>query len=129
MTLALARAAASVQSPRRNRPDKGDLIDPPPDHSPFWNSRASSGGAGPLERAIRDQKVSGPIILLRAVVIDNAAERLLEHADGMPSVTGAPERREGWQRAVRRAALLADESFPHGPVAQSSTDCSRDEER
>jgi hypothetical protein len=82
-----------------------------------------------LERAIRGQKVSDLIILLRAVVIGNAAERLLEQADGMPSVTGAPERRENWQRAVRRAALLADESFPHGPVAQSSTDCSRDEGR
>lgn len=80
-----------------------------------------------MERAIRGQKVSDLIILLHAVVIDNAAERLLEQADGMPSVTGAPERRENWQRAVRRAALLADESFPHGPVAQSSTDCSRDE--
>lgn len=127
MTLALARTAALVQSPRRGRPGNDDLIDLTPDHSPFRRSRASDGGAGPLEQAIKDQQVTDPVILLRAVVIDNAAERLIEQADRRPSITGLPERRENWRRAVRRAALLADESFPHSPVAQPSADGSRDE--
>ncbi len=125
MTLALARAAASDQSPRRSRPDNDSLIDPPPGYSPFRHSRASTGGTGPLEQAIRDRQVSDPVILLRAVVLDNAAERLIEQTDTATSATGPSERRENWQRAVRRAALLADESFPHGPVTRPSTDTQR----
>jgi hypothetical protein len=122
MTLALARAAALDQSPRRTLPDNSNLFEPPPDYSPFRRSRASTGGTGPLEQAIRDSKVSDPVILLRAIVIDNAAERLIEQADSATSATGSPERRENWQRAVRRAALLADENFPHAPVTEPSAD-------
>lgn len=122
MTLALARAAAAVQSRRRSWPYNDTLIDLPPHHSPFRNSRASTGGAGPLERAIKDQQVSDPVIVMRAVAIDNAAERLIEQADTAASPTSTPERRENWQRAVRRAALLADESFPHGPVTRLPAD-------
>jgi len=125
MTLALARAAAAVQSRRRAWPYNDNLIDLPPYHSPFRNSRASTGGAGPLERAIKDQQVSDPVIVLRAVAIDNAAERLMEQADATPTASGPPERRENWQRAVRRAALLADESFPLSPVTRPPTDTQR----
>lgn len=122
MTLALARIAALDQSPRRSRPDSNDPLEPPPDYSPFRRSRASTGAAGPLEQTIRDRRIFDPIILLRAAALDNAAECLIDQIDTTTLAIESSERRENWQRAVRRAALLADESFPLSPVTRLSAD-------
>jgi hypothetical protein len=118
MPLALARAAAFDQASRGSQPDDNDFLNPPPDYSPLRRSRASTGSAGPLEQAIMNRQVSDPVILLRAVVLDNTAERLIEQADEVTSAGSSPERRENWQRAVRRATVLADESFPHSPATR-----------
>ena len=125
MPLALARAAASVQPAHRDRPDEDNFLDPPPDYAPFRRSRLSTGSAGPLEQAIRDRQVFDPDLLLRAVVLDNAAGQLIEQADGVTSATGSWERRENWQRAARRAAVLADESFPHAPITRPPAETQR----
>jgi len=57
VVLALARAAASIQPPRRNRFENDPLREPVPTGMPFANSRASTGQAGLLEQALRDRGV------------------------------------------------------------------------
>jgi len=120
MALALARAAASVQSHRRSRLDKDDPRDPLPADTPFGHSRASTGHAGPLEQAIRDRRVYDTVILLRAAAIDDAARRLMDQAVSAIPQPGGPDTPESTQRSARGPAELAAQSFPHDPVTGPS---------
>jgi len=122
MALGLARAAASAQSHRRNRLDEDDVDDRLLADTPFVNSRASTGQAGPVEQAIRDRRVSDPVILLRAVAIDNDARRLIIRADRVAPQYGESDIRKSRQRTAADAAKLAAQSFPHGPVTRPSVD-------
>ena len=93
-------------------------------------ARAPSMPLTPARAAASDQASRGGRpddndFLLRAVVIDDTAERLIEQADNGTPAGDSPERRENWQRAARRAALLADESFPLGPVTRPPADTQR----
>lgn len=112
--LALARAAASAQSNRslsQNSPDNDASADPSPAGALFGNSRASTGIAGPVERAVRNRRVADPGTLLRAVTIDNAAHQLITYAGDAVSasnVSSAPKNRH----ADSSAAQLAAQSFP-----------------
>jgi hypothetical protein len=81
--------------------------------------------AAASDQASRGGRPDDNDFLLRAVVIDDTAERLIEQADNVTPAGDSPERRENWQRAVRRAALLADESFPLGPVTKPPADTQR----
>jgi len=84
----------------------------------FTDSHASTGLPGPVERAVRQRRVSDPVILLRAAAIDNAAQDLIgqaEHA-GTPLKPGAQET----PGDARDAVLLAAQSFPPNPVAKQT---------
>jgi len=118
--LALARAAAPVQTRRRGGqdtwPDDDSRHDLPRAGVSFRHSRASTGLPGPVERAVRQRRASDPVILLRAVAIDNAARDLIglaEHA-GTPHKPAAQENTD----RPRDAVLLAAQNFPHDPVVQ-----------
>ena len=118
--LALARAAALVQTRRRGGqdtwPDDDSHHDLPRAGVSFRHSRASTGLPGPVERAVRQRRASDPVVLLRAVAIDNAARDLIglaEHA-GTPHKPAAQQNTNGAPDAV----LLAAQSFPHDPVVQ-----------
>jgi hypothetical protein len=125
MALALARAAASVQSHRRSRLDQGDLQVPLDADTPFAHSRASTGQAGPLEQAIRDRRVYDTVILLRAAAIDDAARRLMNQVvSAIPESCGS-DRAQSRQHPARGAASLAAQSFPHDPVTGPSADVRR----
>jgi len=118
--LALARAAASVQTRRRGGqdtwPHDSGRYEPPRVRAAFRDSRASTGLPGPVERAVRQRQVSDPVVLLRAAAIDNAARDLIgraEHA-GTPPKPAA--------RGDTNAVLLAAQSFPHDPAAVQPVD-------
>ena len=116
MPLALARAATSVQSHRRIRVDNDEFTHTvPAGRTPFMVSHWSAGQAGPLEQAMMDRRVSDPALLLRASAIDNAACRLLMHAEGMPREPEEADTRQSQQLPARGAAELAAQSFPQSP--------------
>jgi hypothetical protein len=113
--LALARAAAPVQSRRRGsqpRPDGGIPGDPPLSDTPFTHSRAATGRPGPVEQAIRARRVSDPVILMRAAAIDNAARQLIIQAQTIPSPFTSPGTPVNRQLSPGSAAQLAAQSFP-----------------
>ena len=118
--LALARAAAPVQSRRRGGrdtwPDDDSRHDLPRAGVSFRHSRASTGLPGPVERAVRQRRASDPVILLRAVAIDNAARDLI----GLAEHAGTPHKRAAQENTdrPRDAVLLAAQGFPHDPVVQ-----------
>ena len=124
MPLALARAAASVQSHRRIRLDDDGLNDAlPADTTPSMNSHRSTGQAGPLEQAMIDRKVSDLAILLRASAIDDAARRLIIQAENMPPESYTAESRS--HPPAPHAAELAALSFPHSPPTGPSAGIQR----
>jgi len=115
--LALARAAASVQSSRPrvllelDYDHRGDALSA---GAPFRHSRASTGQAGPVERAIRDRPAPDPFALPRAAAIDNAAHQLIAEAEGVTKpASNVPGRQTNRQRASPSAAQLAAQSFPN----------------
>ena len=120
VALALARAAESVQPPRRNRFENDHLDAPTPTGMPFANSRASTGQAGLLERALRDRGVYDPVILLRAAAIDNGARRLIIQVESAMLESGSSETHESSQGAVRGTAELAAQSFPRHQITGPS---------
>jgi hypothetical protein len=123
MPLALARAAASVQSHRRIRLGNVDTNDAPPDKAtPFVNSHGSTGRAGPLEQAMVDCQVSDPILLLRASAIDDAARRMLIQAARTSSESEKTNTRESRYLPAHYATELAAQSFPQSPHAALSAD-------
>jgi hypothetical protein len=126
MPLALARAAASVQTHRRIRLANIDTDDALPDKAtPFMNSHGSTGQAGPLEQAMVDCRVSDPVLLLRASAIDNAARQLMIQAESMPPKPGESDTRERRHLPAHYAAELAAQSFPQGPRAGLSAEIDR----
>jgi hypothetical protein len=123
--LALARAAALVQTRRRGGqdiyPDDDGRHDPPRAGVSFSHSRASTGLPGPVERAVRQCRVYDPVILLRAAAIDNAAKSLIGLAeDGY--APRKPDAQEDTASAPRshNAVQLAAQSFPHDTVLTQS---------
>jgi hypothetical protein len=83
-TLALARAAAPAQARRpgsQPRPENGIPGGPHPAGISFTHSRPSAGRAGPVEQAIRQRRISDPVMLLRAAAIDSAARQLITQAE------------------------------------------------
>jgi hypothetical protein len=129
-TLALARAAALVQTRRQGGQDiylDGDGRDDLPRRAgvAFGHSRASTGLPGPVERAVRQCRVYDPVILLRAAAIDNAAKNLI----GLAEYGYAP--REPDAQEVATGALhahdpvqLAAQSFPPDTVVTQSVNVS-----
>ena len=114
-TLALARAAAPAQSRRavsQPRPDDGIPGDPRPEGVPFTHSRASTGTPGPVEQAIRQRRISDPVMLLRAAAIDSAARQLITQAENATPVPDPPDAPTNRRRVVGSAAQLAALSFP-----------------
>jgi hypothetical protein len=117
--LALARAAAPAQAHQRgsqNRPND----DIPPVRIPAWESRTSTGRAGPVEQAVRDRGISDPVILLRAAAIDNAARHLITRAENAASTPSPSDTPESQRHAVGTPAQLAAQSFPRDKAARSS---------
>lgn len=128
MTLALARAATPLQSNRRlgqSQLDNDKLRDAPPANVPFRHSRASTGKAGPLEQTLIHRRVTDPVILLRAAVIDNAARHLIIQAENEMPESGSSDTRESGQRAAHGPAELAAQSFPRSPVTRPSAEIRR----
>ena len=116
--LGLARAAASMQSRRRGRQspvdnDPGDLLSA---GISSMHSRASTGRAGSVEQAIRDRRVSDPVLLLRAAAIDDAARELMIRAESALPMPGSPGSLESARHAISGPAQLAAQSFPKGPT-------------
>ncbi len=123
MPLTLARGAVSVQSHRRIRLVDGDHDDVlATDLMPFANSRASTSQAGLLEQALIDRRVSDPVILLRASAIDDAARRLMLHAESKAAEPETPGTRQSRRLPAPGAAGLAARAFPHSPAAGLSGD-------
>ena len=127
--LALARAAALVQTRRRGGQDiylddegRHDL---PRSGVSFSHSRASTGLPGPVERAVRQCRVYDQVILLRAAAIDNAARNLISLAEG-GYAPGKPDPHEGPISAICApdAVQLAAQSFPHDTVVTQSINAS-----
>jgi hypothetical protein len=122
--LALARAAASDQSNRRGtqvRHDDNGPADWPPGRWPVRQYTMSARGCGPVEQAIRDRRVSDPVILLRAAAIDNAARELITQAEKAAPAANSSDTPPGSRRAAASAAQLAAQSFPRGPATGPST--------
>ena len=119
--LALARAAAPVQTRRRGGhstwPDEDGSYHLPRAGESFAHSRAGTGLPGPVEQAVRARHADDPVLLLRAVAIDNAARQLIGLADNGPA---PPE--PGVQddmddaRHSQDAVRVAAQSFPDGTV-------------
>ena len=115
-TLALARAAAPAQSRRpgsQPRPDDGIPGDQQPAANPFTHTRAPADRPGPVEQAIRQRRISNPVMLLRAAAIDSATRQLITQAENAtpgPDSLDTPANRP---RAAGSAAQLAAQSFPH----------------
>ncbi len=114
-TLAFARAAAPSQSRRpgsQPRPDDGIPGDQQPAANPFTRTRAPADVPGPVEQAIRQRRISDPVMLLRAAAIDSAARQLITQAENTtpgPDSLDTPANRP---RVVGSAAQLAALSFP-----------------
>ena len=126
MPLALARAAASVQSHRRIRVGNDDFTHTvPAGRTPFMVSHRSAGQAGALEQAMMDRRVSDPALLLRASAIDNAACRLLMHAEGKPREPEEADTRQRQQLPAGGPAELAAQSFPQSPHTGLPADIDR----
>jgi hypothetical protein len=125
--LALARAAASVQTRRRGGqdtwPHDNNRHDPPHVRVSFRDSRASTGLPGPVERAVRQRRVSDPVVLLRAAAIDNAARDLI----GLAEHAGTPLKPAA--REDSNAVLLTAQSFPRDPVVTQSVNPGRPHSR
>ena len=123
-TLALARAAASVQTRRRGGqgtwPDDNSSHDLPRTDVTFIDSRASTGLPGPVERAIRRRRIHDPVILLRAAAIDNAARDLIGLAGNAPPPEPGPEINADNARQPDDAVLLSVQDFPGNPVLRQS---------
>ena len=128
-TLALARAAAPVQTRRRGGystwPDEDGSYHPPHVGVSFKHSRASTGLPGPVERAVRARRADDPVILLRAVAIDNAARQLIGLADNgsAPPEAGIQEDIDD-ARHSQDAVQLAAQNFPNGTVLPPSASAS-----
>lgn len=119
--LAFARAAALVQSNRRggqSRPGTGVPRKLLPARTPFRDARATTGQPGPVEQTIRERGISDPLILLRAVAIDNAASRLITQAWSGTAAASPRDTRENEQHPVGTAVQLAAQSFPHSRAAR-----------
>jgi hypothetical protein len=127
-TLALARAAASVQTRRRGGQgtwaDDNSSHDLPRTDVSFIDSRASTGLPGPVERAIRRRRIHDPVILLRAAAIDNAARDLIGLAGSAPPPEPGPEINADNARRPDDAVLLSVQSFPNNPVLIQSANVS-----
>jgi hypothetical protein len=122
--LALARAAASVQSNRRGTQARQDGDSPEsrsPARRPVRPYNASARGCGPVEQAIRDCGVSDPVTLLRAAAIDKAARRLITQAGKRTPAANSPDGPPGGRRAAASAAQIAAQSFPQSPAMGSAT--------
>ena len=123
-TLALARAAASVQTRRRGGqgtwPDDNSSHDLPRTDVSFIDSRASTGLPGPVERAVRRRRIHDPVILLRAAAIDNAARDLISLAGNAPPPEPVAEINADNARQPDDAVLLSVQSFPNNPVLRQS---------
>ena len=128
-TLALARAAALIQTRRRGGQDiySGDdgRDDLPGAGVSFIHSRASTGLPGPVERAVRQGRAYDPVILLRAAAIDNAARNLIGLAQNgdAPRESDVQEDSASAPRA-HDAVQLAAQSFPHEPAGNQSASAS-----
>lgn len=121
--LALARTAALAQSHRRGSHSRLDDSIPRnllPDGTPFTDTRAFAGQAGPVEQAIRDRGISDPVILLRAAAIDSAARRLMAGAENAASPPMPPRAPQGQRRPASSAAQLAAQSFPRDRAVRST---------
>jgi hypothetical protein len=127
VTLALARAAIPVQSRRRGSHNEFDngLRDSLPADTRFMHSRASTGQAGPLEKAITDRGCHEPVILLRAAAIDHAARQLIKQAETETPESGSPDALESSPHTAPRAADLAAQGFPCSPVTGPSAGISQ----
>jgi hypothetical protein len=125
--LALARAAIPVQSRRRGSLSQSDddFRDPMPADTRFMHSRASTGQAGLLEKAITDRGCHDPIILFRAAAIDDAARQLIKHAETETPESGSPDALETTQHTTSRAADLAAQGFPCSPLTGPSAGTSQ----
>ena len=128
-TLALAQAAAPVQTRRRGGcstwPDEDGSHPPPHPGVSFRHSRASTGLPGPVERAVRARRADDPVVLLRAVAIDNAARQLIGLADNesAPPEPGVQETIDD-VRHCQGAVELAAQGFPDGTVLPPSASAS-----
>jgi len=120
--LALARAATAAQAHRSHSQGRHDsrVTQGAFAGTPFRHSRASTGNAGPVERAIRDRHVSDQVILLRAAAIDNAAHQLVAQAENTRPTPNLPDTSVNSQHAASNAAQLAAQSFPRGLGARPS---------
>ncbi len=117
--LALARAAAMVQSNRRgSQSQRNDIpLDLLAADSLFRNARASTGQPGRVEQAIRDRGISDPIVLLRAAAIDNAATQLIAEAGNGTRAAASRNTSDKGGHTARREVQLAAQSFPQGGLA------------
>jgi hypothetical protein len=112
-TLALARVASV---PRPQIPGQDQI--PPAVAAPAGRPAAVPARPGPTEQAIRKLRVKDPVVLLRAVAIDDAAQQLIAQAEQLsgqasPGDTGVTARR----RPPGGPARLAAQDFPHSPAA------------
>jgi hypothetical protein len=120
-TLALARAAAR---PRRDQAVGEDQRLAAA--VPATRTGTTRPIAGPVERAVRQLRVTDPGLLLRVAAIDGAARQLLVQAaaasppSGLPSNTAAVE-----QRAPGSPAQLAAKDSPASPAAWLAAALSR----
>ena len=128
-TLALARTAAAVQTRRRGGystwPDEDSSYQQPGVGMAFKHSRASTGLPGPVERSVRARHADDPVLLLRAVAIDNAARQLIGLADNQsaPPEPGVDVGAGGAGHS-HDAVRLAAQSFPDGAVLNPSAPAS-----
>lgn len=120
--LAHARTATSAQANRSHSQGQHDsgVTEGTLAGTAFRHSRASTGNAGPVERAIRIRQVSDQAILLRAAAIDNAAHQLIAQAENATPAPNLPDTPVNSQHAASNAAQLAAQSFPRGPGARPS---------
>ena len=106
-TLALARSA-SVQSRRRGQSTRHEYDDP----GRTGRADAAAGRPGPVEQAVRELRVSDPVVLLRAAAIDKAARNLLTEAELMMAPSGPSGTAQSVRDTAAGAVRLAVQSFP-----------------
>jgi hypothetical protein len=112
-TLALARVASV---PRPQIPGQDQV--PPAVGAPADRPAAVPARPGPTEQAIRKLWVKDPVVLLRAVAIDDAGQQLIAQAEQLsgqatPGGRGVTARR----RPPGGPARLAAKDSPHSPAA------------
>jgi hypothetical protein len=108
-TLALARAATPTQSRRRGHRTRHEDGNPRDTRC----ADAAVGRPGPVEQAVRDLRVSDPVVLLRAAAIDKAARNLITEAESTTVPPETPPTAGNARDPAASAVRLATQSFPH----------------